>query len=129
MHIAFLLIAISLIVINYSFYQSISKCNKKIGYNIAVFIPIKDKKQNTKNLLRRDNCYLNKTDNCRMGSYNQCTNNIKPINNCDCKEPYFELCSPNISQKKNTHVYRVKDLNNHRVNMYNSEQPSFNLIH
>ena len=67
MHIAFLLIAISLIVINYSFYQSISKCNKKIGYNIAVFIPIKDNKQNTKNLLRRDNCYLNKTDNCRMG--------------------------------------------------------------
>ena len=39
MHIALLFIAISLIVINYSFYQSMSKCTKKFGYNIVVTIP------------------------------------------------------------------------------------------
>ena len=41
MHIALLFIAISLIVINYSFYQSMSKCTKKFGYNIVVTIPKK----------------------------------------------------------------------------------------
>ena len=94
MHIALLFIAISLIVINYSFYQSMSKCTKKFGYNIVVTIPKKTITLDPEKLLRRDTCYLNKEDNCKVGSYKQCTNNVKPISNCDCKEPYFELCSP-----------------------------------
>ena len=129
MHIALLLIAISLIVINYSFYQSISKCTKKIRYNILVVTPKKNTAQDPEKLLRRDTCYLNKDDNCKVGSYKQCTNNIKPIINCDCKERYFELCKPNISPKNSTHEYDLRYLDNHRVNMYNSEQPSFNLSH
>ena len=89
MHIALLLIAVSLIVINYSFYQSMSKCTKKLGYNIVVIMPKKTIHQDPEKLLRRDTCYLNKEDNCKVGSYNQCTNNVKPSSNCDCKEPYF----------------------------------------
>ena len=127
MHIVLLLITISLIVINYSFYQSISKCTKKFGYNIIVVMPKKHNSQESEKIIRRDTCYLNKEDNCRVGSYNQCTNNVKSTSNCDCKEPYFELCSPNISPKKTPTVYDFRHLNNHRVNMYNSEKPSFNL--
>ena len=129
MHIALLLIAISLIVINYSFYQSISKCTKKNGYNIVVVLPKKHNSQESEKILRTDTCYLNKQDNCRVGSYKQCTNNVKSTSNCDCKEPYFELCSQSVLTKKNSNIYDLKHLNNHRVNIYNSEQPSFNLSH
>ena len=131
MHIALLFIAISLIVINYSFYQSMSKCTKKFGYNIVVTIPKKTITLDPEKLLRRDTCYLNKEDNCKVGSYKQCTNNVKPISNCDCKEPYFELCSliNSSSSKDNSHVYDLRHVDNHRVNIYNSEQPSFNLSH
>lgn len=127
MHIALLFIMTSLIIINYSFYQSISKCNNKIGYNIVVITSKKDNKEDPEKLLRRDTCYLNNDDKCKVGSYNQCTNNIKPTNHCDCKEPFFELCSPNILPKRNSNIYDLRYLDNNRVNMYNSEHSSFNL--
>ena len=42
---------------------------------------------------RSDKCFENRPDRCPMSSFKQCTNNVLPLNKCDCRERSFELCS------------------------------------
>ena len=45
---------------------------------------------------RLDTCSVMKTDECPMGSYKQCTNNIMKHPKCDCSDQKsFEVCSNN----------------------------------
>lgn len=41
---------------------------------------------------RKDLCYLSKKKKCPMRSYKQCTNNILPLNRCDCRRINYEIC-------------------------------------
>jgi hypothetical protein len=46
-------------------------------------------------LMRSDKCFknlYNLYDHCPMSSFKQCTNNVYPVNRCNCQERSFELC-------------------------------------
>lgn len=97
-------------------------------------------KNNTKKIpLRKDICFLSKKNKCPMTSYKQCTNNIVPTKFCDCSRSNYELC-PHINKDNNNQIAinNLPMLNNitkikypkyyPRVNMYNSNKSSFNIL-
>ena len=131
-----ILIILSLIIINYAFLKSETKCNKCRRDYIIV-------KKDTKKIpnikkLRSDVCYLNKYKHCPGGSYKQCTNNIKISDKCDCNELRgFELCpldnNTNIRLSEdnydNLHILdnQKVPINNTRVNKFLSFSNKFNI--
>ena len=78
-------------------------------------------------------CQSTKVDLCKLGSYEQCTNNKKPVfKSCDCHEPNSILCdeTENLSEKC-LHDFKVFDdmktpfkdnKENTRINMFHSSK-------
>ncbi len=75
-------------------------------------------------------CQSTKVELCKLGSYDQCTNNKKPkFKSCDCSEPNSILCNDNDNlSEKCLHDYKVfenkkpleDNKNNTRVNIFHS---------
>ena len=85
-----------------------------------------------KNKMNNSKCFQTKVDECKVGSYKQCTNNKKhTIKTCDCYERSSLLCNENenLSIKcliENNHYKTKKKYNNNpnntRVGMFNVDR-------
>ena len=124
-----------LILVIYSIYQnkiSITKVvvTKKIQKPIQK--PQISECSINKNNMNNSKCFNTKVNECKLGSYKQCTNNKKPVlKQCDCYERSSLMCknNENLSVKcliENNHYDNKKqhknNPNNTRVGMFNSDK-------
>ena len=88
--------------------------------------------------LRGDTCLKEKLNNCPMSSYKQCSNNVLPINKCECKERSFELCElkNQYGEKCALNNFKIQHINSEiyypkfypRVNMYRTQKTRYDRI-
>ena len=137
-NIIFYIVVLILILIIYTIYQnklSITKVvvttttpkTEKTEDDIKKECSIKTNKYD----LNSSKCLQTKVDKCELGSYKQCTNNIKPkLKTCDCNNRSSLLCNDdeNLSEKclmenkmYDTNNQYNNNESNTRVGMFNSD--------
>ena len=133
----YFIIAVMILII-YSIYQNKISVTKVI-ISKKIHKPIVQKPKPKiedcsidKNKMNNSKCFETKVDECKVGSYQQCTNNKKhTIKTCDCYERSSLLCkeNENLSVKcllENNHYEAKKKYNNNsnntRVGMFNTDR-------